>query len=137
YRVSRPHVIALGKDGTRWVDVERNPDVPIIDGVVVVRVEAGLFFANADHVRGRITALVDESTEVVILDAETSPYIDVSAARMLLDLAASLKRNNVVFRIARDIGQFRDILAGTEDEESLPVYPTVTDAIAAGGEEDR
>src|SRR6478735_5665932 len=54
YRASRPHISELGKtpgDPHRWSDLERNPDDARVPGIVVMRVEAGLFFANADHVR--------------------------------------------------------------------------------------
>ena len=51
YRASRPHVAVLGRvPSGHWVDLERG-DAEAQPGVVVLRVEAGLFFANADHVR--------------------------------------------------------------------------------------
>lgn len=131
YRVSKPHVAALAKDGTRWVDISGHPDLKTLDGVVVVRVEAGMFFANADHVRDQITGLVTADTTMVVLDAETSPFIDVSAAQMLAQLRDSLARRNVSFRVARDIGQFRDVLSGADQGAlKVDVYPTVSQALA-------
>ena len=131
YRVSKPHVAALAKDGTRWVDISGHPDLKTLDGVVVVRVEAGMFFANADHVRDQITGLVTADTTMVVLDAETSPFIDVSAAQMLAQLRDSLARRNVSFRVARDIGQFRDVLSGADQGAlKVDVYPTVSKALA-------
>ncbi|MFD6511834.1 SulP family inorganic anion transporter [Rhodococcus sp. NPDC060176] len=131
YRVSKPHVAALAKDGTRWVDTSSHPDLKTLDGVVVVRVEAGMFFANADHVRDQITDLVTAGTTMVVLDAETSPFIDVSAAQMLAQLRDSLARKNVSFRVARDIGQFRDVLSGADQGAlKVDVYPTVSQALA-------
>ncbi|MGH3893286.1 MAG: SulP family inorganic anion transporter [Rhodococcus qingshengii] len=131
YRVSKPHVAALVKDGTRWVDISGHPDLKTLDGVVVVRVEAGMFFANADHVRDQITGLVTADTTMVVLDAETSPFIDVSAAQMLAQLRDSLARRNVSFRVARDIGQFRDVLSGADQGAlKVDVYPTVSQALA-------
>jgi len=131
YRVSKPHVAALAKDGTRWVDISGHPDLKTLDGVVVVRVEAGMFFANADHVRDQITGLVIADTTMVVLDAETSPFIDVSAAQMLAQLRDSLARRNVSFRVARDIGQFRDVLSGADQGAlKVDVYPTVSKALA-------
>lgn len=131
YRVSKPHVAALAKDGTRWVDISGHPDLKTLDGVVVVRVEAGMFFANADHVRDQITGLVTAYTTMVVLDAETSPFIDVSAAQMLAQLRDSLARRNVSFRVARDIGQFRDVLSGADQGAlKVDVYPTVSQALA-------
>lgn len=131
YRVSKPHVAALAKDGTRWVDISGHPDLKTLDGVVVVRVEAGMFFANADHVRDQIAGLVTAGTTMVVLDAETSPFIDVSAAQMLAQLRDSLARRNVSFRVARDIGQFRDVLSGADQGAlKVDVYPTVSKALA-------
>ncbi|NMM90534.1 sodium-independent anion transporter [Rhodococcus sp. SRB_17] len=130
YRVSKPHVAALAKEGTRWVDISSHPELKPADGVIVVRVEAGLFFANADHVRDQIDALVTEDTSMIILDAETSPFIDVSGAQMLAQLRDSLERKNITFRVARDVGQFRDVLAGAAGGVKVDVYPSVAEAMA-------
>jgi len=129
YRASRPHVAVLGRvAGTadQWLDVERHPQGQPVPGVVVLRVESGLFFANADHVRATIRRhVVDDDTRAVVLDAETMPFVDVSAARMLEELAEDLRRDGVALVIARDIGQVRDVLGG----ETQRVYPTVEAAV--------
>ncbi|QDQ89963.1 SulP family inorganic anion transporter [Rhodococcus sp. WB9] len=131
YRASRPHVAALAKEGSLWVDAERHPDLPTTPHVVVVRVEAGLFFANADHVKDRIEDLSTDDTRVVVLDAETSPFIDVSAAQMLVQLRDVLARRGIELRVARDIGQFRDTIRHS-GSDAIPVglYPTVREALA-------
>src|SRR6478609_4759479 len=116
YRVSRPHVAGLAKRGGAWLDVERHGDLELNPEVSVIRVESGLFFANSDHVRDRIEALRMPSTRIVVLDAETSPFIDISAAEMLAQLAASLARDGIELRIARDIGQFRDVMRSADPE---------------------
>jgi MFS superfamily sulfate permease-like transporter len=56
----------------------------VLDQVVVLRVESGLYFANADTVRQRIVEAV-RSTEIraIVLDAEAVLFIDVTSARML------------------------------------------------------
>jgi len=64
YRASRPHVSELGLvPGTddQYADVARHPENQAPEGVVVLRVESGLFFANADAVRARILAAADGS----------------------------------------------------------------------------
>ncbi|MFD7006474.1 SulP family inorganic anion transporter [Rhodococcus jostii] len=131
YRSSRPHVAALAKEGSLWVDAERHPDLPTTPHVVVVRVEAGLFFANADHVKDRIEDLCTDDTRVVVIDAETSPFVDVSAAQMLVQLRDVLARSGIELRVARDIGQFRDTIR-TSGSDATPVglYPTVREALA-------
>lgn len=130
YRASEPHVAALAKQGTLWLDAGRHPDLPRRPDLLVARVESGLFFANADHVRTRIEQLCDDRTRLVVLDAETSPTIDVSAAAMLTELRNSLGRRRIDFRIARSIGQFGDELgtAATADN-ALAVYPTISAAV--------
>lgn len=129
YRSSRPHIAVLARDGDRWVDVVNHPNLPTIAGAVVVRAEAGLYFANADHVRDAITALPDETVRVVVFDAETSPFIDVSAVQMMIELRDSLRRQNVELRIARDIAQFGDVLAAVDAENPIAVYSTVAEAL--------
>jgi sulfate permease, SulP family len=136
YRASRPHVAVLGEvPGARgqYVDVARHPENRQVEGVVVLRVEGGLFFANADTVRDAIRGHAAEpGTRAVVLDAETVPFVDVSAARMLGLLAADLQRQGVQLLFARDIGQVRDVLAREEGEPPLlRTYPTVPDAVDA------
>ena len=80
YRVSRPHVARLARSGETWVDVERHPGLRPDPSSAVVRVEAGLFFANSDNVREQIERLCSPETTVVVVDAETSPFIDITAA---------------------------------------------------------
>ena len=132
YRVSRPHVALLAKTGGAWLDVDRHDTLQPDPATLVVRVESGLFFANSDHVRDRIQALRTDQTTVVVLDAETSPFIDISAAEMLAELAASLRRDGIELRIARDIGQFRDIIHSAVPEAFRHgVFRTIDEAIDA------
>ncbi|QNG21038.1 SulP family inorganic anion transporter [Rhodococcus triatomae] len=130
YRASRPNVTALVRSGERWVDAQHSPETAADPRVLVVRVEAGLFFANADHVKSRIEDMVDTHTQVVVLDAETSPFVDVTAAAMLEQLRKSLKSGGTEFRIARDVGQFRDILLRSTTSDTPAIFPTVREALA-------
>ena len=115
-----------------WVDLRRHPDATTRPGVLVVRPEGGLFYANADAVRRAILALVDDSTRAVVLDAQTVPALDVSAADMLAALGDELAVRLVRFLIARDVGQVRDVLDHTEAADlGRRAYPTVRDAITA------
>ena len=65
-----------------------------------------------------------------MIDAETIPFIDVTAARMLAALNQDLRRRNVRLLLARDIGQVRDVLSHAIDDEALTqVYPSVRAAV--------
>jgi sulfate permease, SulP family len=69
---------------------------------------------------------------VVVLDAETVPAIDVTAAHMLAELADSLEREGVRLLVSRQIGQVRDVV-GQVAADTTPqgVYPTVQAAVHA------
>ncbi|WP_454049852.1 SulP family inorganic anion transporter [Cellulomonas sp. Marseille-Q8402] len=139
-RASRPHVATLVKspDGT-WVDEERRSvrgKAPgsSVPGVLVVRVESGLFFANADTVRAVVRTLAaDRQARLVVLDARTVPFVDSAAAGMLGLLRRDLDRAGARLVVAEDVGQVRDVLRAVADDEDgpLPRYDTVDAAIAA------
>ncbi len=137
YRASRPYVAVLGRtpdpDGI-YRDVERHADALPADDIVVLRIESGLYFANADNVRRHILdAGAREGVRAVILDAETTPFVDVSAARVLADTRDELEERGVRLLIARNVGQVRDMLRATigEDSDLAASYPTVEAAIRA------
>lgn len=133
YRVSRPYVAVLGRapaTQSTWVDLARHPEGAATPGTLVARVESGLFFANADHVRDRLRALAAErDVRAVVLDAQTVPFVDVTAAAMLQHLRTDLDRDGVRLVIARDVGQVRDVLA--REGGPTPSYPTLDEAVAS------
>jgi high affinity sulfate transporter 1 len=133
YRASRPHVAVLGADPTGlWVDVARHTDAKTRSDVVVLRPEGGLFYANADAVRRELLALLTTSTSALVLDAQSVPALDVTAAEMLTALQQELDRRNVRLLIARDVGQVRDVLDHSDAADlSASLFPTVRDALAA------
>ncbi|HVN59880.1 MAG TPA: SulP family inorganic anion transporter [Gaiellaceae bacterium] len=137
YRASRPNIAVLGKvpgSDTDWSDVQRNAENTPVPGVAVLRVESGLFFANADAIRKDVLAHAVHGTKAVVLDGETVPFIDVTAAQMLAAVAEDLERDGVRLLLARDVGQVRDILKRQEQGRQFPTihaYPTVQDAVDA------
>ena len=150
-RTSRPHTAVLvpvqqpgdapplSSDAeTRiWVDSERNPGLPAVPGVLVVRVEAPLLFTNADVVREQVRSLVTSSTPrpgLVVLDGRTTPSIDVTAAAMLVQLRQDLRRLGSDLVMADNVGQVRDILEVAEPGDEPPIFVTIDDAIASAAE---
>jgi SulP family sulfate permease len=79
--------------------------------------------------RTAVLAQVTDSTHAVVLDAETMPYIDVTAASMLVQLTEELERRGVKLVIARDIGQVRDVLETAPDTVKARANPTVQAAV--------
>jgi MFS superfamily sulfate permease-like transporter len=57
YRASRPTIAVVAKLPAiedQYGDVDRYPENTTVDGVAILRVEAGLFFANADTIPDRL-----------------------------------------------------------------------------------
>jgi high affinity sulfate transporter 1 len=134
YRASRPHVAVLGRDpgaDGRFSDVERHPDNELVPGVVVLRPESGLFFANADAIRAAIKARAVDGTRAVVLDAETVPSIDVTAVSMLVEVAEDLRRDGIELVLARDVGAVRELVGLGGQETPIRTYPTVRAAVSA------
>ena len=99
-------------------------------GLVVIRVESGLFFANAEAVRQRVEDLAGrEGVRAVLIDAESIPFVDMTAAEMLIRLGESLQRGGKRLMLANEIGQVRDLISTTAPEEPL-TYRTVAEAVA-------
>lgn len=79
-----------------------------------------------------LEAASSDGIRVVVLDAETMPFIDVTAAHMLADLDDDLHQQGVRLLIARNIGQVRDVLHHVIDDAGLEhFYPTVQAAVDA------
>ena len=139
YRASKPHVADLGHvvgSADQYSDRDRHPDNEEIPGVAVLRVESGLFFANADAVRDAIKHHAGRpGIRGVVLDAEAIAFVDVTALRMLDELADDLHRNGQQLILAHDLGQVGDLLAQHPDSE-IEVRPTIADAIASVGDTD-
>ena len=129
-QLCRPHVARLAEQDGAWLDVDRHEGLHADPATLVVRVESALFFANGDHVRDRIEALRTPATRIVVLDAETSPFVDITAAEMLAQLAVTLRRDGIELRIARDIGQFRDVMRSAVPEAfHHEVFRTIDEAL--------
>jgi high affinity sulfate transporter 1 len=131
YRASKPYVAELGRvrGGIgQYADRSRHPENEAVDGIPVLRVESGLFFANADAVSKSLKAhAATPGTRGVVLDAEAIAFVDITAVRMLDELADDLARAGQQLVIAHDLGQVGDLL----DASSLQVFPTIDEAIAA------
>ncbi|SDU78809.1 high affinity sulphate transporter 1 [Jiangella alkaliphila] len=136
YRISKPHVAVLGEvpgGADQWADVDRHPENRPVPGVVVVRVESPMIFANADTVQERLRELAEfDGVRALVLDAAAVPAIDVTAAQMMRDLAEALRGRGVAFVAVGNLGQVRDVLRESGAAEVLTtVYPTIDAAVAA------
>jgi sulfate permease, SulP family len=138
YRASRPHVGALGRVADSpgaFLNLDRHPDAQPIPGVLMLRVDSPLFYANANLVRDRVKELVGAAHPLpttVILELGASDELDVTAAETLDELAITLHAAGIdlaladvhrpVIEIARRAGLIQAI--GTDH-----VFSTVQEAV--------
>ncbi|MCB7135570.1 SulP family inorganic anion transporter [Cellulosimicrobium marinum] len=142
-RVSHPHVARLVRGpGGMWVDADRlaalHQDAgTVVPGVLVLRIEGGLFFANVDVVRDRVRELVtSEHPRVVVLDAHSVPFVDVDGAETLVRLRDDLERDGVRLVLARDVGQVRDELRTAVGPDRPATFRRIDAAIDANRPQD-
>ena len=135
YRASKPYVAELGQipgAGHQYTDLDRHPDNAVEPGVPVLRVESGLFFANADAVRATIKShAAAPGTKGIVLDAEAIAFVDVTAVRMLEELAVELAGGGQQLVIAHELGQVGDLLDQHGSATDLRVYATIDEAVVA------
>ena len=94
-RAWRPYAAVLGKvEGVPgYHDITRYPNASQLPGLLMVRWEATLFFANANLFRKGIRKLLartDPSPKWIIITAESINEIDTTAGDMLVDLDLEL-----------------------------------------------
>jgi MFS superfamily sulfate permease-like transporter len=111
----RPHSAVLGKvqgvDG--WHDIQRHPEAQRIDGLVLLRWDAPLFFANAEwfeRVVRRTLAASPTPVRWLVVAAEPVTSVDVTAADVLRELDESLQQQGIELCFAEMKGPVKDKL---------------------------
>jgi sulfate permease, SulP family len=106
YRSSRPHLSSLGRvPGApgAYSDLARHPEDVPVPGVLIARLDAPMYYANALTARDRLKAMVAGATpppRAVILDAEGQDALDITSADVLKGLFAELGRSGVEVYVA-------------------------------------
>jgi sulfate permease, SulP family len=135
-RASRTSVRPLGRERGSGVyhDARRHQGLESIPGVIVVRVDGPLFFADADRFRTHLKDLAREHPALtgVVLDAEAVHLTDTDGADIVIQVAHELKAEGMALILAR---VHQPILAlwtraGVTDAVS-GIYETVDEAVAA------
>jgi len=114
YRVSYPHIAHLGQipETPYFRNVNRFEGLIEDNEILILRLDAPLFFANTNYIREKIISLVDKKKEIkaVIIQAQTISSIDSSALHMLQDLIDDYEKQGISFYFTGLIGPVRDIL---------------------------
>jgi MFS superfamily sulfate permease-like transporter len=106
YRSSRPHIASLGRvPGApgAYSDLGRHPEDTPIPGVLIVRVDGQLYYANALTVRDRVKAMLAETApppRAVILDSAAWDQLDLTSVEVIKGLVKELHGNGIAVYLA-------------------------------------
>jgi high affinity sulfate transporter 1 len=142
YNASRPHLGVLGAvPGVpdAYGDVERHPDYHRVPDLLIVRVEAALFYANANLVRDHIKKLVgasDPLPRAVVLELTANAGLDITSAEMLEQLIKTLHSAGIDVALADLRQPVVDVARRTGLLETLGedrLFLTLADAVRTMG----
>jgi high affinity sulfate transporter 1 len=138
YQSSRPHIASLGRiPGVpgAYSDLKRHPENSAVLGVLILRLDAPIYYASALTVRERIKALVAEagpSLRAVVLDAAGQDSLDVTSAEVLKGLLVELKGKGIAIYVAELHEPVREFSQRTGLYEIIGedhIFPTVEAAV--------
>jgi high affinity sulfate transporter 1 len=122
-RASHPRIAELKRLPVSggFVDCSRYPDTDAVPHVLVLRVESGLFYFNAQNVKNHIVEQTTNRPEIklVVVDLSTSANVDLAGARMLAELDERLSQAGVSLKLAEVHGDVRDVLQAQGMEEQV------------------
>ena len=106
YLASRPYVSIVGRiPGQRdaYGDIGRHPDYEQVPGLLILRLEAPMFYANATLVCDTVKRLAGGARPVphaVIMDISPNGDLDITSAESLVDLIHTLHSGGVDLGLA-------------------------------------
>ena len=116
WRSSRPHMAVLGRvpNTEHYRNIERH-DVQTVPGLVALRIDESLFFANAAAVEQKIMALINTNPDAknMLLVCSAVNQIDATALEMLDQLEKSLAARDIQLYFAEVKGPIMDRLKNT------------------------
>jgi len=140
YRSSRPHLSSLGRvPGApgAYSDVTRHPDSVPVPGLLILRLDAPLYYANALTVRDQIKQVIAATQpppRAILLDASVQDDLDVTSADVLQGLVKGLHGQGIAVYTAEVHAPVRDFSRKTGLLDLIGadhIFPTVDAAVQA------
>jgi sulfate permease, SulP family len=105
YVATRPAMPLLGREAGTQVfrDLDENPADETFPGIVVLRLDGGLFFATAEALEDRVRALSEDGDRRrgLVLDLEGVNFVDAQGAAKVTELHELAEADGVTLRLAR------------------------------------
>ncbi|MBK8050838.1 MAG: sodium-independent anion transporter [Anaerolineales bacterium] len=99
----------------------RNPDFETISGLMIVRLDAPLYFLNAGVAQTTIRDMVatQPTPRALLIDLAASGDLDIPTMDLIADVAVKLRERGVTLMFAEMRGAVRDRLAGANYMEVI------------------
>lgn len=102
---THPNIPTLAREAGTQVfrDVSEFPDDEVTPGVVVIRMDGGLFFATSDALEDRIREIIHSTPDLtgVVLDCAGINFIDSQGAAKMNDVVTLARDSGITLRLAR------------------------------------
>ncbi|GLT77072.1 hypothetical protein SLA2020_486910 [Shorea laevis] len=145
--VARPRTFVLGNIPNSMIyrNVDQYPDANSIPGIIILEIDAPIYFANASYLRERISRWIDEeedklkssgetSLQYIILDMGAVGNIDTSGISMLEEVKKTTDRRGLKLVLANPGAEVMKKLSKSNFIENIGqewIHLTVGEAVAA------
>jgi len=121
-RTAQPHVAILGRIGgtSHYSDMKRHPDNILFKDMLILRIESSILYFNSEYIMDKIIASMEDyggNLKLLIIDLSASPYVDITGAKMLLQVSNLLQKKGIKLKFAETLATVRDLLRKQEMEE--------------------
>jgi SulP family sulfate permease len=111
---TRPPMPLLGREAGTQVfrELEEHPEDERFPGVVVLRLDGGLFFATSDALEERIREVALSASDIggIVLDCEGIDFIDSQGSAKMREILELTERAGVTLRLVRVKPAVRELL---------------------------
>lgn len=135
-QTSSPHYAILGQlPGTNsFRNINRYPEAKTIPGVLILRYDESIYFANANHFYDTITDIISTHTDIhtVILNCTSIINIDTTGIKVFYQLLDRLDRSNITLLVTHLRGPVRDLFVRSGLDQRIGErnsYLRINDAI--------
>ena len=140
---THPEISLLGREAGTQVfrELEEYPEDEQFPGIVVIRLDGGLFFATVDTLEDRLRQVIHRTPGLtgIVLDCEGINFVDAQGAAKLREVVELVDESDVTLRLARlksSVGQTleRDGVLERSGTEHIHgnVYRAVQAQLSAG-----
>ncbi|KAJ1433102.1 STAS domain [Sesbania bispinosa] len=143
--IARPRTFLLGNipNSVVYRNVEQYPNAHHVPGILILEIDAPIYFANASYLRERITRWIDEeedrikatgktSLEYVIMDMTAVGNIDTSGISMLEEFKKTVDRRGLQLVLVNPVSEVMKKLNKSNFLDELGhkwIYLTVEEAV--------